>query len=304
MTIHLSGQPARSSRRVWLRTHARIRLGERTTLNRKALQELLHARQYVPLGLVEPGVRALLVYSEPDDCCFVILQDFHTGNVVTVLPLDYWKGGELTENSAEAWKARNLALAEGKCVATDESGCESSCTSREEVCGQADASTQKSLKVRQTRLALLAVLTAREDAALAELTQAYGSAEQQTRITDERFYRLAGALEDVDVAESLMGKGAGRGRAGWLVLTLLRDPPEFELRVPRALLHEEISAQLEQPAFIAHIARKLVGRALLNEDVLGFHILVGPRRYDFPAAAQRAFLEACASTIAAAWPHP
>jgi hypothetical protein len=304
MQSRLPGQSSRSSRPVTLRTHAQIRLVERTALTRTALQDLLDARKCVPLGLAARDVRALLVYSAPDDRCFVVLENFHTRKVITVLPLEYWRSAQtLTENSAEAWQARSLALAADEPVQAQLAPVDRIAAPVIAVpAPEPDAATKAVLRVQDTRSVLLARLIEREEATAAALTQTYASPEEQIRVTDTRFFRLAGALEDIETAEALMSPAGRATRRGKLVLTLLRNPPEFELNFPRLLLCEEAGDQLRLPAFIAGIARKLVSRRIYDEDVKSVHLMTGTRRHDFPVDEQRAFLEACASAIAAAWP--
>ena len=83
-----------------LTNHATQRLAERTTLTHDELFGLIHNQLCVIVG-IEPFTNRLhkLIYSEPDKTHFVAIQDMATGEVITILPLDYhenlaWKISE------------------------------------------------------------------------------------------------------------------------------------------------------------------------------------------------------------------
>ena len=86
--------------RATLRHHAKERLQERTSLEPAAFLHLLDQNLSVSIG-VESFTRRRhrLLYSEPDKAHFVAIQDFETGEVITLLPIDYhenlaWKLSE------------------------------------------------------------------------------------------------------------------------------------------------------------------------------------------------------------------
>lgn len=83
--------------------HATQRLAERTALSEDDLFRLLDNRRCVIVG-IEPYTNRLhkLIYSEEDKSHFVAIQDAATGEVITILPLDYH------ENLA--WKITNEKL--------------------------------------------------------------------------------------------------------------------------------------------------------------------------------------------------
>lgn len=70
--------------------HAAQRLDERTTLFEDELLRLIHNGRCVIVG-IEPYTNRLhkLIYSEPDKTHFVAIQDMATGEVITILPIDY-----------------------------------------------------------------------------------------------------------------------------------------------------------------------------------------------------------------------
>lgn len=75
-----------------LTRHAVCRLEERTNLAYDALRALLDKGAYINLGMETAFDRQhCLFYSQPDNECFVAVQDIKTGEVITVLPLDYHK---------------------------------------------------------------------------------------------------------------------------------------------------------------------------------------------------------------------
>lgn len=83
-----------------LTKHATQRLAERTTLAHDELFGLIHNQLCVIVG-IEPFTNRLhkLIYSESDKTHFVAIQDMATGEVITILPLDYhenlaWKISE------------------------------------------------------------------------------------------------------------------------------------------------------------------------------------------------------------------
>lgn len=89
--------------RASLTSHAEQRLAERTHLLPSAFFGLLDRNLTVSVG-VEPYTRRRhrLFYSELDKAHFVAIQDFETGEVITILPIDYH------ENLA--WKISNKSL--------------------------------------------------------------------------------------------------------------------------------------------------------------------------------------------------
>jgi len=83
-----------------LTKHATQRLAERTTLTHDELFGLIHNQLCVIVG-IEPFTNRLhkLIYSESDKTHFVAIQDMATGEVITILPLNYhenlaWKISE------------------------------------------------------------------------------------------------------------------------------------------------------------------------------------------------------------------
>ena len=72
--------------------HAKCRLYQRTNITDDVLRKLLDRNAYISLGMETVFDREhCLFYSQPDNECFVAVQDSMTGEVVTVLPLDYHK---------------------------------------------------------------------------------------------------------------------------------------------------------------------------------------------------------------------
>tara|TARA_B110000196_G_scaffold293833_1_gene282429 strand:+ start:14490 stop:15116 length:627 start_codon:yes stop_codon:yes gene_type:complete len=75
-----------------LTRHALCRLGQRTGIDGDSLRKLLDKGGYIKLGLESAFDRQhCLFYSQPDNECFVAVQDIKTGEVITVLPLNYHK---------------------------------------------------------------------------------------------------------------------------------------------------------------------------------------------------------------------
>jgi hypothetical protein len=75
-----------------LTRHAICRLEERTNIAGDRLRELLDKGAYINLGLESIFDRQhCLFYSSPNDQCFVAVQDRISGEVITVLTLDYHK---------------------------------------------------------------------------------------------------------------------------------------------------------------------------------------------------------------------
>ena len=90
-----------------LSRHAFSRLNERTQLTAEALMSLLDAGAVINVGQEPCSNRDhLLFFSQADNCCFVAIQDSVSGEVVTVLPLDYhenlaWKITPSQEDAAK-----------------------------------------------------------------------------------------------------------------------------------------------------------------------------------------------------------
>ena len=75
-----------------LTRHALCRLDQRTSIAGDSLRKLLDKGGYIKLGLESAFDRQhCLFYSKPDNECFVAVQDIKTGEVITVLPLNYHK---------------------------------------------------------------------------------------------------------------------------------------------------------------------------------------------------------------------
>jgi hypothetical protein len=97
-------------RRSWVVPHAKERVSQRSSLSATSVREMIDAGRCVGLGETSPNRRLSLVYSKPDDRCFVVVQDIGNWAVVTVLPLWMWNNGALSESSPQADEARKLAL--------------------------------------------------------------------------------------------------------------------------------------------------------------------------------------------------
>lgn len=74
----------------FLSDHADLRVAQRTSLSPNEITEQIDRRACLSLGCV-PGFNKehLLLYSAPDDACFVVVRDTLCGTVITVLPLNY-----------------------------------------------------------------------------------------------------------------------------------------------------------------------------------------------------------------------
>lgn len=74
----------------FLSGHADLRVEQRTALGPHEITEQIDRKVYLSLGMV-PGFNKehVLLYSAPDDACFVVVRDRICGTVITVLPLNY-----------------------------------------------------------------------------------------------------------------------------------------------------------------------------------------------------------------------
>lgn len=91
--------------------HGKLRLFQRTRVDKAALGSILDSGLFVNLGCT-PGLNKehLLFYSLKDDHCFVAIRDRYNGAVVTVLRIHYYKNPtwRITEKQKE--KAKTLVL--------------------------------------------------------------------------------------------------------------------------------------------------------------------------------------------------
>jgi hypothetical protein len=72
--------------------HAQCRLYQRTNITDVALRKILDRNAYISLGMEIVFDREhCLFYSQADNECFVAVQDSKTGEVITVLPIEYHK---------------------------------------------------------------------------------------------------------------------------------------------------------------------------------------------------------------------
>lgn len=91
--------------------HANIRINERTSLKNKALSVLVDSDAFVHLGKV-PGFNKehLLIFSAVDEAHFILVRDYFTGTILTVLPLEFqWRiPRKITDEDLET--AKELAV--------------------------------------------------------------------------------------------------------------------------------------------------------------------------------------------------
>jgi hypothetical protein len=109
--------------------HAAKRVTQRTLLSRLELASVLDHRLFVNVGN-EPGLprEHLLFYSLRDENLFVAVRDKLTGEVVTVLPLDYhenlaWSISPAQMKKAKELSCRDTAETEAKALAISQSVC-------------------------------------------------------------------------------------------------------------------------------------------------------------------------------------
>jgi hypothetical protein len=99
------------ARKAHFSRHALARIGERAKLDYFTIADMLDFDGGVYIGSEFVFDRKhYLIYSEPDDCCFVVIQDDLSGLVITVLPLDYH------ENLA--WSVNEELIQEAVCKAS------------------------------------------------------------------------------------------------------------------------------------------------------------------------------------------
>lgn len=89
MTVSLSDKMRRCSLKSRWTAHAHQQLG-RTQLSEAELEAILDQGLCVPIGIEEKSQKVhKLFYSAKDKQCFVAIQDDATGEIVTILTLDY-----------------------------------------------------------------------------------------------------------------------------------------------------------------------------------------------------------------------
>lgn len=288
MKTVLCGQ-GRSTIPAKLVPHAEIRLWERTTLTRDAIKELLATRKCVGLRLQDGYKRAVVIYSEPDDRCFVVVQNYRTGEVVTVLPLEYWAFDRLTENSPQAWQARELVLGAETALAAQRADGDDVVHAPLPPSERADSYI--TWHVQRKRL-----LEALQGRAWCPVPNARPTEEE--RILAERGKELLRVFSGDDLAP-----GKSHPECA-LVLKLLRDPPYQPIVFPSQLLMESLGQMLVDPRFVATMVRKMASRDLLNEDLLAVHIEIGENRFEFTQEEQRAFFQASVACVEEALNSP
>lgn len=89
--------------------HALERITQRVVLKPAEIADQVDRKLTVNIGKA-PGFNKhhLLIYSEPDQACFVIVQDCLTGEVITLLPLDYHKNLAWGVTEAQCLKAKKI----------------------------------------------------------------------------------------------------------------------------------------------------------------------------------------------------
>ncbi len=88
--------------------HALTRIHQRTQLTADCIADIIDFGMAIDSG-TEPVFNKIhwLIYSAIDKCFFVVIQDTHTGLVVTVLPIKYHQN--------LAWKVNEVCFSEAKC---------------------------------------------------------------------------------------------------------------------------------------------------------------------------------------------
>ena len=85
-----------------IRKHAVIRLEQRCQLQPHEVRHILENDKYHPIGRDERQQHQhLLIYSEKDNECFVVVQDEGNKDVITVLPLNYHNAWEIHPDAEE-----------------------------------------------------------------------------------------------------------------------------------------------------------------------------------------------------------
>lgn len=94
-----------------LSIHAFMRVSQRIRLTPETVMQLLDSGAVVNVGRETATNRDhLLFYSDADHACFVAIQDHLTGQVVTVLPLDYHDNLAWPVTAAQQEQARHRAM--------------------------------------------------------------------------------------------------------------------------------------------------------------------------------------------------
>jgi len=95
--------------RITFTEHAFDRVKERLHLSHKEAAKIINNDQAIPIGFENRTNRKhLLFYSIPDECCFVIVFDVKTREVITILPTN-WHNRWVVSPEAEV-DAKKLIL--------------------------------------------------------------------------------------------------------------------------------------------------------------------------------------------------
>ncbi|KWU26372.1 hypothetical protein AS149_25625 [Burkholderia cenocepacia] len=230
--------------------------------------------------------RAMVVYSEPDDACYVVVQNYRTREVVTVLPLEYWAFDRLTENSAQAWQAREYVLGAETALM------EASAAPAEAANGALNAEDVFPVPAEQAeKYVAWHVQRKRLAEALEGKSWSNDCSPEEAKVRVEHGKAML---------RHFLGTEIPTGQPHpecHLVLKLMRDPPYYPVVFTNQLLRENFSELLMDPCFVATMVRKMSGRELLNEDMLGVHLEIGDRKFEFSVSEQNAFFAACARCI-------
>lgn len=68
--------------------HGKRRLNERIALCEAEVRKLIQENKAIPLGREKSRIHYMF-FSEPDQECFVVVLDYQTREVITILPIDY-----------------------------------------------------------------------------------------------------------------------------------------------------------------------------------------------------------------------
>jgi hypothetical protein len=95
-----------------LTEHAQLRLAQRLTISENKVRKIIDKGFAVDVGS-EPGFnrRHMLFYCKPDAAFFVAVQDSQTGDVITILPLDYHRNLAWEIDDKQLAKATELSAA-------------------------------------------------------------------------------------------------------------------------------------------------------------------------------------------------
>lgn len=289
-----------------LSRHAQLRLMQRTLLREKTLRSLMDENRFVELTVDKPK-RVVLVYSKADRYWFVVIENMVTKRIVTMLALWQYQESTLTTKSAEAIRARKLALRQidppllppvpaGKIKKP-----------------KVQRPLTSDFKPREVRTYDAAAPDPQVEQLLARYREEKGqrAVEAEAARTERNFFRNEHTVlapwdsrffeRQVDFEQHYFARlKRYSGLTHWdkapafeLGVTLSDESPELKWRLSKAFFREPLMSVIQTETFRIGVLKALHRNGQHLEDILELAVWVGPKRHALTVSERDSVIEGC-----------